>query len=454
MASFSPATRELVFKIVFYGPGLGGKTTTLQYIHGATRPEHRGELVSLATPTDRTLYFDFLPVRVEPVQGMHVRLQLFTVPGQVYYSATRKLVLTGADGIVFVADSQAARNDANQESLEDLNANLAEHGRSLSKMPHTFQWNKRDLKDVATVEELDRRFNLFSAPSVATSALRGEGVFDGLEEITKLVLDAYKAELPRVGRDMAVALDEADSEGIADAIRGIAETSKREPRARRIEEIRPSPSPQPGIRPPSNRGNYGTLPAGSAPTVLAQAAAAAEIRRSPIAPPLSTDERPISVRVEIEPQRKVEEEEERASKPAVDKLDERKPVSDQVPTVSPTSSLTPGFSMAALFAEGGERESVRRAEQLIAANDPAGALLACDLLLARILASAAGLAGAQDAPRDPGLVCLLLGLDGRRYLAFRARVRAARGGEQVGTRDALEALAFVLEARRARDGVR
>ena len=456
MASLNPLTRELVFKIVFYGPGLGGKTTTLQYIHGATRPEHRGELVSLATPTDRTLYFDFLPVRVEPVQGMHVRLQLFTVPGQVYYSATRKLVLTGADGIVFVADSQAARNDANQESLEDLNANLAEHGRSLSKMPHTFQWNKRDLKDVATVAELDRRFNLFSAPSVATSALRGEGIFDGLEEITKLVLDAYKAELPRVGRDMAVALDEADSEGIADAIRGIAETSKREPRARRIEEIRPSPSPAQGIRPPSNRGNYGTLPAGSAPTVLAgTTAAAAEIRRSPVAPPLSTDEKPISVRVEIEPQRKIEEKRERDSKHAEPKPDDRKPpVSDQVPTVSPTSSLTPGFSMAALFTEGGERESVRRAEQLVAANDPAGALLACDLLLARILASAAGLAGAQDAPRDPGLVCLLLGLDGQRYLAFRARVRAARAGEQVGTRDALEALAFVLEARRARDGVR
>ena len=459
MASLNPLTRELVFKIVFYGPGLGGKTTTLQYIHGATRPEHRGELVSLATPTDRTLYFDFLPVRVEPVQGMHVRLQLFTVPGQVYYSATRKLVLTGADGIVFVADSQTARADANQESLEDLNANLAEHNRSLSKMPHTFQWNKRDLKEVSSVEELDRRFNLFSAPAVATAAIRGEGIFEGLEEITKLVLEAYKAELPRVGRDMAVALDEADSEGIADAIRGIAETSKREPRGRRIEEMRPSPSPAQGIRPPSNRGSYGTLPAGSAPTVLAAGptATAAEIRRSPIAPPLSTDDKPISVRVEIEPQRQLPQrdpKEKKDSRPAEAAVLDRKAVSDQVPTVSPTSSLTPGFSMASLFAEGGERESARRAEQLVAANDPAGALLACDLLLARILASAAGLAGAQDAPRDPGLVCLLLGLDGRRYLAFRACVRAARAGEQVATRDALEALAFVVEARRARDGVK
>ncbi|MEO7110363.1 MAG: GTPase domain-containing protein [Polyangiaceae bacterium] len=417
MASLNPLTRELVFKIVFYGPGLGGKTTTLQYIHGATKAEHRGQLVSLATPTDRTLYFDFLPVRVEPVQGMHVRLQLFTVPGQVYYSATRKLVLTGADGVVFVADSQSARADANQEALEDLNTNLAEHGRALSKMSHTFQWNKRDIKEVASIEELDRRFNLFSAPSVATVATNGEGVFKGLEEITKLVIEAYKAEMPRVGPDMAVALDEADSAGIADAIRGLAENPKHEQR---------SPAP---MRPPSNRGNYGTLPAGSAPTV-----AAVQARSSPIAPP---------------PSARVEKEKERVAVPAPEKK-----ISDQVPTVAPTSSLTPGFSMTQLWGENGERESARRAEQLIAANDSSGAVLACDLLLARMLASAAGLAGSQDAPREPGLVCLLLGLDGRRYLSFRATVRAARSGEEITTRDALECFAFVLEARRARDTVR
>jgi signal recognition particle receptor subunit beta len=426
MASLNPLTRELVFKIVFYGPGLGGKTTTLQYIHGATKAEHRGQLVSLATPTDRTLYFDFLPVRVEPVQGMHVRLQLFTVPGQVYYSATRKLVLTGADGVVFVADSQSARADANQEGLEDLNTNLAEHGRALSKMPHTFQWNKRDIREVSSIEELDRRFNLFSAPGTATVATSGEGVFKGLEEITKLVIEAYKAEMPRVGRDMAVALDEADSAGIADAIRGLAESAP--------------PNP---MRPPSNRGNYGTLPAGSAPNL-----APAQARSSPVAPA------PGSARVEKgladnHEARARDGRPEKVSEPAP----ERKAVSDQVPTVAPTSSLTPGFSMASLWSEG-ERESARRAEQLIAANDASGAVLACDLLLARMLASAAGLAGSQDAPREPGLVCLLLGLDGRRYLSFRATVRAARGGEEITTRDALEAFSFILEARRARDSLR
>jgi mutual gliding-motility protein MglA len=186
------------------------------------------------------------------------------------------------------------------------------------------------------------------------------------------------------------------------------------------------------MRPPSNRGNYGTLPAGSAPTL-----AAVHARSSPIAPPPSA-------RVEKE------KEKEKVAAPAPDK----KPVSDQVPTVAPTSSLTPGFSMTQLWGENGERESARRAEQLIAANDSSGAVLACDLLLARMLASAAGLAGSQDAPREPGLVCLLLGLDGRRYLSFRATVRAARSGEEITTRDALECFAFVLEARRARDTVR
>src|SRR6187200_1327148 len=186
MAVVSPLARELVFKVVYYGPGLGGKTTTLQYIHAATKAEHRGKMVSLATPTDRTLYFDFLPIRIPRVRVMAVRLQLFTVPGQVYYAATRKLVLSGADGVVFVADSQAGRVDVNQESLDDLHSNLAEHNRSLEEVPHTFHWNKRDLSELLTVDELDRRFNAYGAPSLGTVATKGEGVFEGLERITRL----------------------------------------------------------------------------------------------------------------------------------------------------------------------------------------------------------------------------------------------------------------------------
>ncbi len=223
MASLNPLTRELVFKLVFYGPGLGGKTTTLQYIHATTKAEHRGKMVSLATPTDRTLYFDFLPLRVPRVRGMSVRLQLFTVPGQVYYGATRKLVLSGADGVVFVADSQAGRMDANQESLEDLNANLAEHGKGLPAIPHTFHWNKRDLSDLVPLEELDRRFNVHRAPTLGTCATRGDGVFEGLERITRLVLRHYESELPK-GEQPVLALGVGGAEvSIAEAIRGLAE---------------------------------------------------------------------------------------------------------------------------------------------------------------------------------------------------------------------------------------
>src|SRR5262245_12123946 len=129
MASVNPLSRELVFKIVYYGPGLGGKTTSLEHLHATAKPEHRGKLVSLATPVDRTLYFDFLPVRLPPIRGMNVRLQLFTVPGQVYFNATRKLVLTGADGIVFVSDSQEGRLDADIESFHNLRDNVTELGR-------------------------------------------------------------------------------------------------------------------------------------------------------------------------------------------------------------------------------------------------------------------------------------------------------------------------------------
>jgi signal recognition particle receptor subunit beta len=153
MSSINRLKRELLFKVVFYGPGLGGKTTTLRHVHSATKAEHRGNMVSLATDTDRTLYFDFLPIKLMKLGDMVVKLQLYTVPGQVYYAATRKLVLSGADGVVFVADTQNVRLDANLESLEDLNSNLAEQGRKLSGMPHVFQWNKRDLPDVTPLDE-------------------------------------------------------------------------------------------------------------------------------------------------------------------------------------------------------------------------------------------------------------------------------------------------------------
>jgi signal recognition particle receptor subunit beta len=406
VASLNPLTRELVFKLVFYGPGLGGKTTTLQYIHATTKPEHRGKMVSLATPTDRTLYFDFLPLRVPRVRGMSVRLQLFTVPGQVYYGATRKLVLSGADGVVFVADSQAGRMDANTESLEDLNANLVEHNRSLPLMPHTFHWNKRDLSDLVPIDELDRRFNVHGAPSLGTCATRGDGVFEGLERITRLVLRHYESELPK-SEQPAVAFGVGGAEvSIAEAIRGLAE-------APLVSKVTPFQG-MPAVRPE---------PPPAAPAARANGTA-------PLPPPMEE-----TAAVVVEPRAPVVE-----------------PQAHGSPTVAPPPG-TSHFSFSELWPES-ERDGVRQAETLLGARDAHGAVLACDLLLTRLLASAAGLAGAADAPRDPGLVSLLLGLDGKRYLAFRAAVRAARQKEEIAVRDALECFAFVLDARGARDAMR
>lgn len=202
MASVNPHTRELVFKLVFYGPGLGGKTTTLQYIHAATKAEHRGKMVSLSTPTDRTLYFDFLPIRLPRVRGMAVRLQLFTVPGQVYYAATRKLVLSGADGVVFVADSQLSETASNAESFLDLRSNLKELGRSLSDVPLVIQFNKRDLPDIRSDEELDALAKRGKEPVYKACAMNGQGVlecFFGLLDRAWQKLEAEHALSSKLG---------------------------------------------------------------------------------------------------------------------------------------------------------------------------------------------------------------------------------------------------------------
>ena len=193
MAQVNPLTRELLVKLVYYGPGLGGKTTSLQCIHQSSPPETRGQIVSLATPVDRTLYFDFLPLRATSVRSHHVRLQLFTVPGQVYFNATRKLVLTGVDGVVFVADSQRGRHDANLESLENLADNLESQGRDIAAIPMVLQYNKRDLPGVMPVEEMDASLNVHEVPSFATCASEGEGVLAALDSLVQLVIEDLEA---------------------------------------------------------------------------------------------------------------------------------------------------------------------------------------------------------------------------------------------------------------------
>ncbi len=196
MPSVNSLSREVVFKIVYYGPGLGGKTTTLEYLHATAKAEHRGKLVSLATPVDRTLYFDFLPVRLPRVRGLSVRLQLFTVPGQVYFNATRRLVLTGADGIVFVSDSQEARADANVEALDNLRENLSLQGKNLDDLPLVFQHNKRDLLDVLPLDELNAMLNPRGVPAIAASARTGLGVYETLEAVSDRTLAAFESRMP------------------------------------------------------------------------------------------------------------------------------------------------------------------------------------------------------------------------------------------------------------------
>lgn len=407
MASVNPLSRELVLKIVYYGPGLGGKTTTLEHIHAAAKPDHRGKLVSLATPVDRTLYFDFLPVRLPPIRGMNVRLQLFTVPGQVYFNATRKLVLTGADGVVFVSDSQAARADANLESLENLRENLSDQGRDIARTPIIFQHNKRDLPDLIPVAELDSLLNPFGAPSIATCATSGDGVFEGLEKISAQVLTAFKDRLPRSAEDGdAAASFEAVEGGLVTALRDASEKRPERPNDVVVAYI---PAP----------GGHSSFPP---------------------EPPSSSS--PDEARVQ----------------PA--------PVTEQVPTHEPDADAlhgrvgglvgkpleATGVSFAELWPEG-EQDTVRGVEEAIARGRYWQAIELCEALVSRVLASAAGLFGAPEAPRDAAVVPLLLGLDGRRYLSFKSVVRASRGDGLITAREALTAYVFAIDIRIARSSI-
>lgn len=201
MSVINPLARELSAKIVYYGPGLSGKTTSLQYIHSSLKPSHRGELVSLATEGDRTLFFDFLPVHLGKVRDLDVRLQLYTVPGQVFYGATRALVLDGADGVVFVADSQRGAHERNVESLHDLEDNLLRMGTSLKKLPFVIQYNKRDLPDCGTLDEMRAQLNPDGVPDFATTASKGVGVVEALKTITRLVTDYLSQQAPKERED-------------------------------------------------------------------------------------------------------------------------------------------------------------------------------------------------------------------------------------------------------------
>jgi signal recognition particle receptor subunit beta len=409
MPVVSPLARELVFKIVYYGPGLGGKTTTLQYIHATAKPEHRGKMVSLATPVDRTLYFDFLPIRLPHVRGMNVRLQLFTVPGQVYYNATRKLVLTGVDGVVLVFDSQRARMDANLESLENLNENLRAHGKTLADVPHVIEYNKRDLYDVLGIDELERQLNRERAPSFATAATSGEGVYEALEAITRAVLDEFERRMPdNRGVDASTRLELPEG-GLVEALR----RAEADP-----EQVGGSLEPGP-VQRMSGMMRLSQLPEVDLGEAAARAAAG---DTRPPAPPAPS---PV---------------EERHASPL--------PEPARVPSAVEPQAAPAGLSFEALWPTATERALVRELEQALVAGDFARALAGADRLVARTFASAGALlGGSQDAPRDPATVLLLLGLEGQRYLELRALVRDVRGGRAPGLLDALRAYATAIEAR-------
>ncbi|MBL8203083.1 MAG: gliding-motility protein MglA [Blastocatellia bacterium] len=188
MTFINYASREINCKIVYYGPGLGGKTTNLQYIYDTSAAQQKGKLISLATETERTLFFDFLPLELGTVRGFKARFHLYTVPGQVFYDASRKLILKGVDGVVFVADSQRERMDANLESLSNLEENLKSHGYDFSKIPYALQLNKRDLPDILSVEELKRELIRKDEPIIEAVAPKGVGVFETLKAVAKQVL--------------------------------------------------------------------------------------------------------------------------------------------------------------------------------------------------------------------------------------------------------------------------
>jgi hypothetical protein len=238
---------QMTAKIVYYGPGLCGKTTNLQCIHNKTAPRSRGEMVSLETEADRTLFFDLLPLDVGVIGGMKVRLQLYTVPGQVFYNATRRLVLKGVDGVVFVADSQVPAAEPNEESLSNLRQNLEELGVDPKTVPVVFQYNKRDLRNILPVDKLQQSLNPGGAPAFEAAAIHGVGVFETLKEISKLSLDTIRARIA-----------EQKKSGVAGVERRVAAPPKPAPAS--------LPAAAPAAASPASHGAPAVADSGKTPT--------------------------------------------------------------------------------------------------------------------------------------------------------------------------------------------
>jgi signal recognition particle receptor subunit beta len=390
VSSVNLYAKEISLKIVYYGPGLGGKTSSLQHIHRAIKPEARGQLVSLSTGVDRTLYFDFLPVKLPKLRGYTVRVQLYTVPGQVHYNSTRKLVLTGADGIVFVADSQKARREANIESFQNLQENLREQGLALDRLPHLLQYNKRDMPELMPTAELDAALNPYRVLALETSAATGLGVFEALKSITTLVLSdlrrrgVWRADAPTTNPNLAAAAP-AD----------------------------PTTTPLLGeVVPPSE---------------LRDVPSTASMPREPGTDPASSIAASLQALSEREPE------------PPPPSLSPLKPEE----LVAEGSKLARGAALSEMLPPGPLRDAIVSVEYLVHRGDYAGAVGAAARTFNEAARAAATVAGAGSG-EGPALHALMLGLPGERYLRFRDTVaRAASGG--ASSADALFTIFFLVD---------
>ena len=296
MVFFNYSTMQMAAKVVYYGPGLCGKTTNLQFIYGHTSQESRGEMVSLETETDRTLFFDLLPIDVGSIAGFNTRIQLYTVPGQVFYNTTRKLVLKGVDGVVFVADSQRPMLAANLESLKNLQINLEEMNLTVDNIPIVLQYNKRDLPDVCSIDEMEQALNPHDWPSFGASALTGQGVFETLKGISKLTLLNLKKRLSRPG-------PETSPPGRITAVAAPARPAAAAPPAHHPS----APEPAAPSRSSGPHSQLGTSPAAvhSSPAVAATPAAgtrndSAAAKGKPLSPAARSRSNQVDVLAELE----------------------------------------------------------------------------------------------------------------------------------------------------------
>jgi hypothetical protein len=273
MVQINFALKEVNCKVVFYGPGMSGKTTNLEIVHQKAPEENKGELTSISTDGDRTLFFDFMPLDLGNVAGMRTKFQLYTVPGQVYYNSTRKLVLQGVDGVIFVADSDPEKIDENIESYANLIENLAEYGKDVRELPHVIQYNKRDLPNAMPVAEMDKRLNKFGVPTFEAVAYTGEGVFPTLKTLAAMVLESIEKIDGRNPRKAAPRMQPA---GKSAAPGGGATATATAPRtAAQAGPNAPGKAPAPARKP------VAAAAAAGAPRTPAKPAAAAQRAQKP-----------------------------------------------------------------------------------------------------------------------------------------------------------------------------